>query len=280
MSQAGARQRQGRAGRTGPGMAFPLYTQGQYQREMLSANVPEIQRTNLANVVLLLKSLNVENLLHFPFMDPPPQENIVASMYQLWTLGAFDNFGAFICLHLAIAATRTCMQHCSRTIFTALAPMLTASARQSCVSSNSPERQIDLCNANRAGALTKLGAKMVEFPLDPPLAKMLITGAALGCGAEALTIVSMLSAPSIFYRPTARQVRCTAAACAEVRRFVHQGAAMAFAAIVPTVLYTEPVVVFDGSTSEGPGDLLPMCYMQGLILALITNHKVVTPAHP
>ena len=94
MSQAGARQRQGRAGRTGPGMAFPLYTQGQLQREMLSANVPEIQRTNLANVVLLLKSLNVENLLHFPFMDPPPQENIVASMYQLWTLGAFDNFGA------------------------------------------------------------------------------------------------------------------------------------------------------------------------------------------
>ena len=94
VSQAGARQRQGRAGRTGPGMAFPLYTQGQLQREMLSANVPEIQRTNLANVVLLLKSLNVENLLHFPFMDPPPQENIVASMYQLWTLGAFDNFGA------------------------------------------------------------------------------------------------------------------------------------------------------------------------------------------
>jgi pre-mRNA-splicing factor ATP-dependent RNA helicase DHX38/PRP16 len=94
VSQAGALQRQGRAGRTGPGMAFPLYTQGQFQREMLSANVPEIQRTNLANVVLLLKSLNVENLLHFPFMDPPPQENIVASMYQLWTLGAFDNFGA------------------------------------------------------------------------------------------------------------------------------------------------------------------------------------------
>ena len=94
MSQAGARQRQGRAGRTGPGMAFPLYTQGQLQREMLAANVPEIQRTNLANVVLLLKSLNVENLLHFPFMDPPPQENIVASMYQLWTLGAFDNVGA------------------------------------------------------------------------------------------------------------------------------------------------------------------------------------------
>lgn len=35
--------------------------------------IPEIQRTNLGNVVLLLKSLGVENLLEFDFMDPPPQ---------------------------------------------------------------------------------------------------------------------------------------------------------------------------------------------------------------
>jgi pre-mRNA-splicing factor ATP-dependent RNA helicase DHX38/PRP16 len=40
---------------------------------MLSMSVPEIQRTNLANVVLLLKSLNVDNLLDFGFMDPPPK---------------------------------------------------------------------------------------------------------------------------------------------------------------------------------------------------------------
>ena len=52
---------------------------------------------------------------------------------------------------------------------------------------------------------------MVEFPLDPPLAKMLITGGKLGCGDEVLTIVSMLSAPSIFYRPSARQEAADAA---------------------------------------------------------------------
>lgn len=55
--------------------------------------VPEIQRTNLANVVLLLKSLRVDDLLKFHFMDPPPQDNILNSMYQLWTLGALDNTG-------------------------------------------------------------------------------------------------------------------------------------------------------------------------------------------
>ena len=45
---------------------------------MLKSTVPEIQRTNLANVVLLLKSLGVEDLLTFHFMDPPPQVQLVA----------------------------------------------------------------------------------------------------------------------------------------------------------------------------------------------------------
>lgn len=61
---------------------------------MLSASVPEIQRTNLGNVVLLLKSLRVDNLLDFPFMDPPPRDNILHTMYQLWVLAALDNTGA------------------------------------------------------------------------------------------------------------------------------------------------------------------------------------------
>ena len=57
-------------------------------------SVPEIQRTNLANVVLLLKSLGVQELLKFHFMDPPPEDNIMNSMYQLWVLGALDNTGS------------------------------------------------------------------------------------------------------------------------------------------------------------------------------------------
>lgn len=63
-------------------------------QELLAVSVPEIQRTNLGNVVLLLKSLNVEDLLEFGFMDPPPKENLLNSMFQLWVLGALDNTGA------------------------------------------------------------------------------------------------------------------------------------------------------------------------------------------
>ncbi|XP_064611896.1 LOW QUALITY PROTEIN: pre-mRNA-splicing factor ATP-dependent RNA helicase PRP16-like [Liolophura sinensis] len=93
ISQANANQRSGRAGRTGPGQCYRLYTQRQYKDELLVTTVPEIQRTNLANVVLLLKSLGVQDLLQFHFMDPPPQDNILNSMYQLWILGALDNTG-------------------------------------------------------------------------------------------------------------------------------------------------------------------------------------------
>ncbi|XP_054286670.1 pre-mRNA-splicing factor ATP-dependent RNA helicase PRP16 [Macrosteles quadrilineatus] len=147
ISQANANQRSGRAGRTGPGQCFRLYTERQYKDELLVTTVPEIQRTNLANTVLLLKSLGVQDLLQFHFMDPPPQDNILNSLYQLWILGALDH----------------------------------------------------------TGSLTPLGRQMAEFPLDPPQCQMLIVSAAMGCTADILIIVSMLSVPSIFYRPKGRE---------------------------------------------------------------------------
>lgn len=51
------------------------------------------------------------------------------------------------------------------------------------------------------GALTPTGRLMVEFPLDPALSKMLIVSCDMGCSADILIIVSMLSVPAIFYRP-------------------------------------------------------------------------------
>ena len=72
ISQASARQRAGRAGRTGPGKCYRLYTEPAYKNEMLPCNVPEIQRTNLGNTVLSMKAMGVNDLLHFDFMDAPP----------------------------------------------------------------------------------------------------------------------------------------------------------------------------------------------------------------
>jgi pre-mRNA-splicing factor ATP-dependent RNA helicase DHX38/PRP16 len=153
VSKASADQRAGRAGRTGPGVCYRLFTERIYRDELLLTTVPEIQRTHLANVVLLLKTLGVDNLLHFDFMDPPPQDNIQQSLYQLWVLGALDD----------------------------------------------------------TGSLTRVGQKMAEFPLDPPLSKMLLASEELGCSEEIATIVSMLSVPSVFVRPKERAEESDAA---------------------------------------------------------------------
>jgi hypothetical protein len=65
-------------------ICFVRYTEHCYKFEMLDNTVPEIMRTNLGNVVLLLKSLGVDNLLEFDFMDPPPEDNLVNSMCELF----------------------------------------------------------------------------------------------------------------------------------------------------------------------------------------------------
>lgn len=147
ISQANANQRSGRAGRTSSGVCYRLYTENQFKEELLVSSVPEIQRSNLSNVILLLKSLNIEDLMSFKFMDPPPEENMSNSMYQLWMLGALDNHGK----------------------------------------------------------LTKLGRAMANFPLDPTMSKMVIESIEDGCSEEVIIIVSMLSGPTVFYRPEGRE---------------------------------------------------------------------------
>uniref|UniRef100_A0A8C7GKW5 RNA helicase n=1 Tax=Oncorhynchus kisutch TaxID=8019 RepID=A0A8C7GKW5_ONCKI len=82
-SRASANQRAGRAGRVAAGKCFRLYTAWAFKHEMEESTVPEIQRTNLGNVVLLLKSLGINDLIHFDFMDPPPHETLVLDIKYL-----------------------------------------------------------------------------------------------------------------------------------------------------------------------------------------------------
>uniref|UniRef100_A0A674EF19 RNA helicase n=1 Tax=Salmo trutta TaxID=8032 RepID=A0A674EF19_SALTR len=92
-SRASANQRAGRAGRVAAGKCFRLYTAWAFKHEMEESTVPEIQRTNLGNVVLLLKSLGINDLIHFDFMDPPPHETLVLALEQLYALGALNHLG-------------------------------------------------------------------------------------------------------------------------------------------------------------------------------------------
>jgi len=93
VSKASANQRAGRAGRVAPGKCFRLYTAWAFQNELEENNIPEIQRTNLGNVVLLLKSMGINDLVHFDFMDPPPAETLVRALEQLYALGSLNDRG-------------------------------------------------------------------------------------------------------------------------------------------------------------------------------------------
>ncbi|XP_071097598.1 pre-mRNA-splicing factor ATP-dependent RNA helicase DHX16-like [Haliotis cracherodii] len=93
ISRASANQRAGRAGRVAAGKCFRLYTAWAYKNELEDNTIPEIQRTNLGNVVLLLKSLGINDLINFDFMDAPPHETLVLALEQLYALGALNHMG-------------------------------------------------------------------------------------------------------------------------------------------------------------------------------------------
>ncbi|XP_011005446.1 PREDICTED: probable pre-mRNA-splicing factor ATP-dependent RNA helicase [Populus euphratica] len=149
ISQASAKQRAGRAGRTGPGKCYRLYTESAYRNEMSPTSIPEIQRINLGFTTLTMKAMGINDLLSFDFMDPPSPQALISAMEQLYSLGALDE----------------------------------------------------------EGLLTKLGRKMAEFPLDPPLSKMLLASVDLGCSDEILTIIAMIQTGNIFYRPREKQAQ-------------------------------------------------------------------------
>lgn len=98
ISQAQAKQRAGRAGRTGPGVCYRLYTELAFRNEMLSTAVPEIQRTNLATTVLQLKAMGINDILSFDFMDSPPADSMISALEHLFWLSALDDEGAIIAL--------------------------------------------------------------------------------------------------------------------------------------------------------------------------------------
>jgi pre-mRNA-splicing factor ATP-dependent RNA helicase DHX15/PRP43 len=93
ISRASAKQRTGRAGRTRPGKCFRMYTENAFKTELQEQTYPEILRSALANVVLTLKKLGIDDLVHFDFMDPPAPETLMRALEQLNYLGALDDEG-------------------------------------------------------------------------------------------------------------------------------------------------------------------------------------------
>jgi pre-mRNA-splicing factor ATP-dependent RNA helicase DHX15/PRP43 len=143
ISKASANQRAGRAGRTRPGKCFRLYTEKSFHKDLQEQTYPEILRSALSTVVLTLKKLGIDDLVHFDFLDPPAPETLMRALEELNYLGALDD----------------------------------------------------------EGELTGTGRLMSDFPLEPQLARMLISSVDFKCSAEILSITAMLSVQQVFMRP-------------------------------------------------------------------------------
>jgi HrpA-like RNA helicase len=91
-SKSGLEQRKGRAGRTAPGKCYRLFTEESYEARP-QYQIPEIQRANLASIVLAMKKVGIEDVGRFDFIDPPKKDAIYHALDTLQQLGALDDFG-------------------------------------------------------------------------------------------------------------------------------------------------------------------------------------------
>jgi len=90
ISKASATQRSGRAGRVRPGFSYRLCTQEDFEN-LEPVEIPELQRTDLTSIILQLKGLGIDNMLHFSWLAPPPSECMVRSLENLHALGALGD---------------------------------------------------------------------------------------------------------------------------------------------------------------------------------------------
>ena len=90
ISQASANQRKGRCGRVSNGICIRLYAQDDFDARPEFTD-PEIHRTSLASIILTMAQLNLGEVKHFPFIEPPADKSINDGFRQLFELGALDD---------------------------------------------------------------------------------------------------------------------------------------------------------------------------------------------
>jgi ATP-dependent helicase HrpB len=165
ISRASAEQRKGRAGRTAPGTCHRLWTEsGQLNRP--ERNTPEIQRSDLAEVVLLLHSLGIRHAAEFDWLDKPDVQAVQRAERLLVTLGALDLRFANDDLR-AQGQTESSIVHRPSSIPTDLTP---------------------------------IGRQMLKLPMHPRYSRMLVEAAKFGCVPAAALCAALVSGRDMLMR--------------------------------------------------------------------------------
>ena len=173
ISRASAEQRKGRAGRTAPGTCHRLWTEsGQLNRP--ERNTPEIQRSDLAEVVLLLHSLGIKRAAEFDWLDRPDPQAVERAEQLLQTLGALR------------AQNRPPEP----------SPRDAAARDASAATAPSPEGE----RATSDSDLTPVGRQMLKLPLHPRYSRMLVEAAKFRCVPAAALCAALVSGRDLLMR--------------------------------------------------------------------------------
>jgi ATP-dependent helicase HrpA len=192
VAQSSADQRKGRAGRVAEGVCIRLYAEKDYL-ERPRFTQPEIQRANLADVILRLKAFGLGDIERFPFLNPPAAKAIRAGYALLEELGALESDG-----WSALSPTRSEPAEI-------VGPAAGRAARPPGGPTGDPHQ------------LTPIGRELARLPVDPTVGRMILQARGEKCLREVLAIAAGLSIQDPRERPLEKQ----AAADAAHRRFAH-----------------------------------------------------------
>ncbi|KAG6801736.1 ATP-dependent RNA helicase DHX34 [Apis mellifera caucasica] len=102
ISKASAEQRKGRAGRTGPGVCYRLYSETEYLN-LEKYSTPELQRVPLDSLLLQMIAMGLPDARKFPFIEPPSPESIENSIISLKEHGALTDNEKITCIGRTLA---------------------------------------------------------------------------------------------------------------------------------------------------------------------------------
>ena len=187
ISQASANQRKGRCGRVSEGICIRLYSEEDFNNRPEFTD-PEILRTNLASVILQMTALGLDDIEAFPFVDAPDKRHIQDGVKLLEELGAIQPKKIKSYKH-----DGACFP-----------------TRAKDVSANKNGTRYETCaieseEKKQGWELTPIGRQLAQLPVDPRLAKMLLSAVDLGSVYEVMIIVSALSIQDPRERPTEKQ---------------------------------------------------------------------------
>ena len=187
ISQASANQRKGRCGRVSEGICIRLYSEEDFNNRPEFTD-PEILRTNLASVILQMTALGLDDIEAFPFVDAPDKRHIQDGVKLLEELGA-------------IQPKKIKSYKYDGARFPTRAKDVSANKNGTRYETSAIESE----EKKQGWELTPIGRQLAQLPVDPRLAKMLLSAVDLGSVYEVMIIVSALSIQDPRERPTEKQ---------------------------------------------------------------------------